>query len=96
MELGKIFLGFALFSAIVGIYDMIQILNYLSSKGVKINWFLMRLKWFTYMSKYRELTVEETGDVGQFHRGYIISMICSLVFAIAGALLLNQYDWSTG
>ncbi len=88
--LGRIFLGFALLSAIAGIYNMIQIVNYLSSKGVKINWFLLRLKWFTYMSKYRELTVEETGDVGGFHRGYIISMLCSLVLAITGAFLLNQ------
>ncbi|MCK5034778.1 MAG: hypothetical protein KAS73_02715 [Candidatus Sabulitectum sp.] len=90
MELGKIFLLFGLVSAFFGIYNMIRIVNYLSSKGVKINWFLLRLKWFTYMSKYRELTVEETGDVGQFHRDYIISVLCSLVFAIAGAILLNQ------
>ena len=90
MELGKIFLLFGLASAFIGIYNMIQIVNYLSSKGVKINWFLLRLKWFTYMSKYRELTVEETGDVGQFHKGYIISVLCSLVFAIAGAFLLTQ------
>ncbi len=83
-------MGFALLSTLVGIYNMIQIVNYLSSKGVKINWFLLRLKWFFYMSKYRELTVEETGDVGGFHRGYIISMLCSLVLAIAGAFLLNQ------
>lgn len=90
MEPGKIFLLFGLVSAFFGIYNMIRIVNYLSSKGVKVNWFLLRLKWFTYMSKYRELTVEETGEVGQFHRGYIISVLCSLVFAIAGAFLLNQ------
>lgn len=90
MELGTIFLLFGLVSAFFGIYNMIRIVSYLSSKGVKVNWFLLRLKWFTYMSKYRELTVEETGDVGEFHRGYIISMLCSLVFVIAGAFLLNQ------
>ncbi len=90
MELGSIFLLSGLVSAFFGIYNMIRIVNYLSSKGVKINWFLLRLKWFTYMSKYRELTVEETGNVGPFHRGYIISMLCALVFAIAGALLLSQ------
>ncbi len=90
MEPGKIFLLLGLVSAFFGIYNMIRIVNYLSSKGVKINWFLLRLKWFTYMSKYRELTVEETGDVGEFHKGYIISMLCALVLAITGAFLLNQ------
>ena len=90
MELGRIFLGFGLLTVISGIYCMIRILSYLSSKGVKINWFLLRLKWFTYMSKYRELTVEETGEVGPFHRGYIISMLITLVLAITGALLLNR------
>ncbi|MCK5786602.1 MAG: hypothetical protein KAH54_08610 [Candidatus Sabulitectum sp.] len=90
MELGRIFLGFGLLAAIFGIFYMIKILNYLSSKGMKINWFLLRLKWFTYMSRYRELTVEETGEVGPFHRGYIISMLITLVLVITGALLLSR------
>lgn len=90
MDLGRVFLFFGLVSAFFGIYNMIRIVDYLSSKGVNTNLFLVRLKWFTYMTKYRELTVEETGNVGSFHRGYIISVLCSLVFVIAGALLLNQ------
>ncbi|MEA3265611.1 MAG: hypothetical protein U9P42_01530 [Candidatus Fermentibacteria bacterium] len=90
MEPGKIFLLLGLVCAFFGIYNMIRIVNYLSSKGEKTSWFLLRLKWFTYMSRYRELTVEETGYAGEFHRGYIISMLCSLVFVIAGALLLSQ------
>ncbi|MCK5132782.1 MAG: hypothetical protein KAR40_11590 [Candidatus Sabulitectum sp.] len=90
MELGRIFLVLAVFSAMAGIYCMTQILGYLSSKGEKVNWFLIRLKWFSYMSKYRELTMQETGEVGPFHRGYIVSMLISLVLVIAGAMLLNQ------
>lgn len=90
MEPGSIFLGLGLVSAVFGIYNMIRIVNYLSSKGVKINFFLLRLKWFGYMSKYRELTLEETGDIGPFHRGYIVSMLISLVLVITGALLLDQ------
>ena len=87
--MGKIIMGLAIVSALITIYCMTRILSYLSSKGEKISWFLLRLKWFSYMSKYRELTVVETGDVGPYHRAYIISAICTLVLAIAGAMLLN-------
>lgn len=90
MEPGTLFLLMGLVSAFFGIYYMIKIVSYLSSKGEKINWFLMRLKWFGYMSKYRELTTQETGEVGPYHRLYIISMLISLVFVIIGAVLLNQ------
>lgn len=90
MIIGKVFLGLGLVSATIGIYNMIKILSYLSTKGVKVNWFLMRLRWFSYMLKYRELTVEETGKVGPYHRGYIISMLATLVLVIAGAYLMNQ------
>ena len=90
MTVGYIFLLLGLVSVVFGIYNMIKIVNYLSRKGEKINWFFIRLKWFSYMLKYRELTVEETGEVGPYHRGYIISMLSALVFVIAGALLINK------
>ncbi|MCD4707284.1 MAG: hypothetical protein K8S62_06065 [Candidatus Sabulitectum sp.] len=90
MEPGEVLLGLGIVSAVLGVYCMIQIVRYLSLKGEKINFFLLRLKWFGYMSKYRELTLKETGDVGPFHRGYIVSMLISLVLVITGALLLDQ------
>ena len=89
METGNIFLGLGLVFALAGIYCMVRILNYLSSKGEKINLFLLRLKWLGYMARYRELTVEETGEVGPYHRRYIVSMLTALVLIITGALLLN-------
>ena len=90
MIIGKSILGLALVSVTIGIYNMIQIVSYLRIKGERVNWFLLRLKWFSYMLKYRELTVEETGKVGPYHRGYIISMLVTLVLAITGAYLINQ------
>lgn len=90
MDLGVFFLGAGFFAALFGFFCMIKIITYLSSKGEKVNWFLIRLKWFGYMSKYRELTTQETGEVGPYHRLYIISMLTSLVLVITGAFLLNQ------
>ena len=90
MDSGVFFLGAGFFAALFGMFCMIRIVNYLSSRGEKVNWFLIRLKWFGYMSKYRELTTQETGEVGPYHRLYIISMLTSLVLIITGAFLLNQ------
>ncbi len=90
MDLGVFFLAAGFVSALFGVYCMIRIVNYLSSKGEKVNFFLLRLKWFGYMSKYRELTTSETGEVGPYHKLYIISMLSSLILVIAGASLLNQ------
>ena len=90
MEPGVILLAMGFVSALLGAFCMIRILNYLSSRGEKVNWFLLRLKWFSYMLRYRELTTQETGEVGQYHRLYIISMLAALLFSITGAFLLNQ------
>ncbi len=89
MITGKIFLGIGILSAGFSIFYMMQIVNYLSCKGIKINWFLLRLKWFTYMLKYRELTIIETGSIGPYHKAYIISVLCTLVMFITGAVLLS-------
>ncbi len=80
----------AILSAAGGIFCMIRIVSYLGSKGERINWFLLRLRWFTYMSRYRELTTEEYGKPGKFLAGYIIFMLAALILVVAGALLLNQ------
>lgn len=90
MPAGEIFLVLGSVSALSGLYCMVQILRYLSLKGEKVSLFLLRLKWFNYMSRYRELTVAETGNVGKYHRGYIISMLAALVFVITGAMVLGH------
>jgi len=90
MEAGSILFLLALISALSGLYCMVQMLRYLSLKGEKVSIFLLRLKWFNYMSRYRELTVAETGDTGKYHRGYTISMLAALVFVITGALIRSH------
>jgi len=89
MELGNVFLILGLLSVLPGIYFMTKIVNYLSARGEKVSFFLLRLKWFHYMFRYRQLTIEETGETGPFLRGYITAMLMALVFIIAGALFLS-------
>ncbi len=66
-------------------YFMVRILVYLRSRGERINWFLLRLQWFRYMSRYRELTIEAEGETGPLLRLYTTSMIIALVLVITGA-----------
>lgn len=89
MSTGHLLIGLAVAAAIAGLYCMIRIMMYLNSRGEKVNWFLLRLRWFRYMSRYRELTTEEYGQPGEYLRGYIIFMLSSLILVIAGALLLS-------
>ncbi len=91
METGKVLLLLASVSALSGLYCMVRIVRYLSLKGERVSFFLLRFKWFNYMSRYRELSVRETGSVGNFHKGYTISVLLALVFAIAGTLLLEGH-----
>lgn len=90
MTAGQLLIIAAILSACGGIFCMIRIVSYLRWKGERINWFLLRLRWFTYMSRYRELTTEEYGKPGKYLTGYIVFMLAALVQVVAGALLLNQ------
>jgi hypothetical protein len=75
---------------IAGMFFMVGILQYLKAMGERINWFLLRLRWFQYLARYRELTIEQTGETGRLLLGYIISMISALVFFVTGALILSS------
>jgi hypothetical protein len=89
MEIGNVFLVLGIASAVPGIYCLIKILTYLSARGERVNFFLLRLKWFHYMERYKQLTTEENGKVGPFLRGYFIAMLIALVLTTGGALLLR-------
>jgi len=90
MNIGELLLIVGGLCALGGIYFMVGILRYLKSRGEKISMLMLRLYWFRYMSRYRELTKEQTGHTGSFFGGYIISMILSLVFIVTGALILGN------
>ncbi len=89
METGHWILFGGLIAALAGMYFMVRILVYLRSRGERINWFLLRLQWFRYMSRYRELTIEAEGETGPLLRLYTTSMIIALVLVITGAFLLS-------
>jgi len=49
----------------------------------------LRLKFFKYLSQYRDITLQETGQVGALHYHYIIPFFTALV--IAAFLILKHF-----
>jgi len=79
----------ALVSAICGIVFMIMITSFLSKRGVKINYILLRLYIIKYIHQYRKITIEENGKPGNLFYPYIVSMSLALVLGVIGIILRN-------
>ncbi len=63
-----------------------RIVNYLQKKGVKINWFLIRMLLPYYAGRYQKLTRAETGQTGPLFIQWLASINAVLVFAILAIL----------
>ena len=72
----------ALVSAICGVVFTFRITTYLSKRGVKINYWLLRLYILKYLRQYRKITIEDTGKPGNLFYGFVISMCLALVFTV--------------
>jgi len=85
--MANLFLGMAL--VFVGLFVIlsIMIVNEVSKRGVKINFFLLRLYIIKYIHQYRKLTLDESGRVGPLYYPCIISVNLALILAIAGLIL---------
>jgi hypothetical protein len=60
------------------------IVNEVSKRGVKINFFLLRLLIIKYAEQYKQMTRQETGRVGALFYYWIASINLALVsFAVA-------------
>jgi len=75
--------------ACVGLYVIfsIMIVNQLLKRGVKINFFLLKLLIIKYIHQYRKITLEETGKVGPLYYPCVISVNMALILALAGLIL---------
>ena len=65
----------------------IMIVHQLLKRGVKINFFLIRLLIIKYIHQYKKITLEETGKVGPLYYPCIISVNMALVLAIIAFIL---------
>lgn len=65
----------------------IMIVNEVSKRGVKINFFLLRLYIIKYIHQYKQITKQETGKIGPLYYPCIVSVNLALVCAIVGLVL---------
>jgi hypothetical protein len=85
--MANVLLGLAL--VFVGLFVIlsIMIVNEVSKRGIKINFFLLRLYIIKYIHQYRKLTLEESGRVGPLYYPCIISVNLALILAVVGLIL---------
>jgi hypothetical protein len=65
----------------------IQITNYLTKHGVKINWLLVRVLLPSYANQYKKLTRAETGKTGSWFYHWVIAINGLWVFAVIVLLM---------
>lgn len=65
-----------------GLAAFIQIVKYLESHGVKINWIWIRALTPKYVSLYRNMTRQENGTVGPLFYHFVIPFFLAFILAI--------------
>jgi hypothetical protein len=87
VAMSTLFFILALIGVVWGIATSIMITSFLSKRGIKINFLLIRLFIFKWVGQYRKITIEETGKPGPLFYWFITSWNVALVFAIIGIIL---------
>lgn len=85
--MANILLALAIMFAGLFVIFSIMIVNEVSKRGIKINFFLLRLYIIKYIHQYKKITKQETGKIGPLYYPCIISVNLALVCAIAGFIL---------
>lgn len=85
--MANIFLMLSLVCIVLWIIFAMMIVHELSKRGVKINFFLLRLLIIKYIQQYKQITLAETGKVGPLFYPCIVSINMTLIFAIIGFLV---------
>ena len=85
--INTVFIVLALICVACGITASIMIASFLSKRGVKINYLLLRLLIFGYVRQYRQVTMEKSGKPGPLFYMFVTSWVLALVLAVTGAIL---------
>jgi hypothetical protein len=85
--MSNLFLILAIVCVLCGVVSSILITAFLSKRGIKINYLLIRIYIYKYINQYRKVTKEENRKVGPLFYSFIVSFILALLFAIIGMIL---------
>lgn len=72
---------------LIYVVSSIAIIDYLSKRGVKINFVLLRLMIIPYADQYRKLTKRENGKTGKLYYVWLGSVNLALVCFILSVVL---------
>ena len=90
MGLTIVFAVVALLAVVWNIVTTIAIIRWLQTKGEKINFVFIRALAPVYAQRYKKITLEETGKVGDLFYHWLISINTALVFGILAIVFVNQ------
>jgi hypothetical protein len=86
-KMANVFAALALVSVAVGVIFSMMVVGEVSRRGVKINYFLLRILLFKYISQYKQLTTKETGRIGPLYYPCVVSYQLALIFAVVFILV---------
>ncbi len=67
----------------------VRILNYLKSRGEKVNPATMHVQIFDNASKYKQLTLKETGKIGNLYNVFLLSFSIFAIILLSGIILVT-------
>lgn len=85
--MSNVFIALAIICVLCGVVSSIMIVSFLSNRGIKINYFLLRLLLPKYVDQYKKIMIEKSGRPGSLYYTFVVSMISGLVLAVIGLLL---------
>ena len=83
----RLFWYLALVSVLSSVVILIFIIGELQKRGVKINFFLLRLLIPKYVHQYKKMTLDETGSVGQLFYWWVGTINITWILFLIGLVL---------
>lgn len=80
----------AVAAALWGSITAMRIGDFMSRRGEKVNWFLMRIQMIRWVARYKKATTAESGRPGPLYRQFLVAMNLALVLGVL-ALLARRW-----
>ena len=86
MDMALVLMLLAVACALTSVGFGIRIANELRARGLQANPLMVRWMIFRYLSMYKRVTLEETGEVGPLYGACSTASALAAAFAVAGIL----------
>lgn len=87
MNLSNLFLAMGLAAMLFNVVVTMVIISKLSNRGVKINFFFLRLLYPKYVHQYKKMVFQETGKESPLYFLWLVSINLALALCIVGILI---------